>query len=72
MSDKKLKYLSALIGCIVLTIFVACSTQKNTVITRAYHSVNTRYNVHFNANEAYNQAMKDKIEGRNENLSEML
>ncbi len=56
----------------MLTIFVACSTQKNTAVTRAYHSVNTRYNVHFNANEAYNQAIKDKIEGRNENLSEML
>lgn len=53
---------------------VSCSNKKNTAITRAYHSVNTRYNVHFNANEAYKEAMKsyERQQELDENLSQML
>lgn len=56
----------------MLAVFAACSTQKNTVVTRTYHSINTRYNVHFNAQQAYNEALKAKAEEGSENFSEML
>ncbi len=34
----------------------ACSNKKNTALTRFYHSVNTRYNIHYNADIAYKEA----------------
>lgn len=70
----KNKSLYALIPLIsALFIFLsACSNQKNTAVTRAYHSINTRYNVHFNAQEAYDEALRGKIEGTVDNLSDML
>lgn len=34
-------------------LFVACTTEKNTFTTRAYHNVTSRYNIYFNAREAY-------------------
>lgn len=57
---------------VLLILLPACSNQKNTAVTRAYHSINTRYNVHFNAQEAYNEALKAKEEGRKDNLSEIV
>lgn len=70
----KNRFLYALIPVVgVLFILLsACSNQKNTAVTRAYHSINTRYNVHFNAQEAYNEALRSKIEGTVDNLSEMV
>ena len=50
----------------------SCSSTKNTSGTRWYHSVNTRYNVYFNGNEAYNQAWKAQLEGYTENYSQMI
>ncbi|MBN2891795.1 MAG: tetratricopeptide repeat protein [Bacteroidales bacterium] len=42
-------------------LFFACSTQKNTAVTRTYHNVTAHYNVYFNGNESYNAGRK-KIE----------
>lgn len=36
---------------------VACTTQKNTFTTRAYHNVTSRYNIYFNAREAFKTGM---------------
>lgn len=41
-------------------------------MTRFYHSVNTRYNIHFNAEEAYKEALKSRYESQEENLSQMV
>jgi len=65
-------YALILVFSVLFTVFTACSNQKNTAVTRAYHSINTRYNVHFNAQEAYNEALKAKSEGRKDNLSEIV
>lgn len=51
---------------------ISCSNQKNTVITRTYHSVNTRYNIYFNANEAYKEALAAKIKNQDENLTQIV
>lgn len=50
----------------------SCSNQKNTKTTRWYHATNTRYNIHFNAEEAYKEALKAKNTGYKDNLSEMI
>jgi tetratricopeptide (TPR) repeat protein len=52
--------------------FSSCSNKKNTALTRFYHSVNTRYNIHFNADIAYKEAMEAKEKSREDNLSQML
>ncbi len=43
---------------VILLLMVACSTEKNTLINRTYHSTTAKYNGLFNANELLNQAMK--------------
>ena len=51
---------------------MGCSTKKNTQTTRMYHEINTRYNVYFNANEAYKENLKSQIDNRDDNLSKLL
>ncbi|WP_231496792.1 hypothetical protein [Prevotella sp. 10(H)] len=41
-------------------------------MTRFYHSVNTRYNIHFNANEAYKETLKNRSLNQEDNFSQML
>ena len=56
----------------LIVLLASCTSTKNTSGTRWYHSFNTRYNVYFNGNEAYNQALKSQLEGYTENYSEMI
>lgn len=55
-----------------IIVIASCSTKKNTTLTRFYHSVNTRYNIHYNAKIAYDEALLSKINGKDDNLSELL
>ena len=55
-----------------IILLASCSSTKNTGGTRWYHSFNTRYNVYFNGNEAFNQAWKAQLEGHTDNYSEMI
>ncbi|MDR1720507.1 MAG: hypothetical protein LBR67_10390 [Dysgonamonadaceae bacterium] len=50
----------------------ACTSSKNTPGTRWYHSFNTKYNVYFNGNEAFKEALKTQQENYTENYSEMI
>lgn len=50
----------------------SCSNKKNTAVTRFYHSVNTRYNIHYNADIAYREALEAKEKSREDNLSQLL
>lgn len=59
-------------GILLLTLLTSCSNKKNTAISRTYHSVNTRYNIYFNANEAYKEALQQKMESQEDNLSELI
>jgi tetratricopeptide (TPR) repeat protein len=34
-----------------------CSTKKNTLVSRTYHELTTRYNVHFNGKQSYNEGI---------------
>lgn len=57
---------------LVPVLFAACSTKKNTGTTRAYHAINTRYNIYFNANEAYKEALKARQEAYIDTFSHIL
>lgn len=37
-----------------------------------YHAINTKYNIYFNANEAYKETLKTKQEGYQDNLSQII
>ena len=46
----------------VFAVLYSCSTKKDTVVSRNWHSLNTKFNVLFNGKEAF----KKGIEGINE------
>lgn len=56
----------------MLLMFVSCTSTKNTKMTRFYHSVNTRYNIYFNGNEAYKEALKAQNKGYQESYSDFI
>lgn len=68
--SKSILYSSFLV--LFICIIASCATNRNTTLSRTYHSVNTRYNVYFNAHEAYKEALNSKIESLDDNLSEQL
>jgi hypothetical protein len=41
----------------VLASVYACSTEKNTLLSRSYHGLNAHYNGYYNANELINQSL---------------
>ncbi len=57
---------------LLIILIVSCTSSKNTASTRWYHSVNTRYNVYFNGNQAFQEALKNQLDGYKENYSEMI
>ncbi|HEX3006243.1 MAG TPA: tetratricopeptide repeat protein, partial [Bacteroidales bacterium] len=40
-----------------MAIFAGCSTQKNTLITRNYHSLISHYNIYFNGKESFKKGL---------------
>lgn len=56
----------------LVVLFIGCSTKKNTAATRAFHELTTRYNVYFNAEESYNETLKNISENTKDNYSELL
>jgi tetratricopeptide (TPR) repeat protein len=67
-----LKYKSAFIFFALPVLLASCSSTKNTGGTRWYHSFNTRYNVYFNGDMAYREALKTQQESYQENYSETI
>lgn len=59
-----------LLVCIGLT--VGCSTQKNTVKSRWWHSFNARYNTYYNGTLAYIDGSEEKEKGNKDNFTEIL
>lgn len=56
-----------------LIIFIlGCSTKKNTPIRRAYHNTTARYNVYFNAKEAYKAGVKGTLDAYQEDFNNII
>ncbi|WP_282070961.1 tetratricopeptide repeat protein [Polaribacter atrinae] len=47
----------------VFSVLNSCSTRKDTVISRNWHALNTKYNVLFNGKEAFNKGVEQINEG---------
>lgn len=56
----------------VLLAATGCSTQKNTVKTRWWHSFKARYNTYYNGTLAYIDGSLEKENGNKDNFTEML
>jgi tetratricopeptide (TPR) repeat protein len=65
-----LKYKYIPVSLVLLVLLSSCSSTKNTGGTRWYHSFNARYNVYFNGEMAYQDALKAQLNGYKENYSE--
>jgi hypothetical protein len=55
-----------------LLVIHACSTEKDALLSRWYHQVNTKYNGYFNANELIKEALKTYNDSRKEDYSNLL
>lgn len=69
-----MKKVVKLMGIVTAIVFsaVACSTEKNTFITRNYHSLNAHYNGYFNANELIEQSVRTYQTSREEDYYQLL
>ena len=56
----------------IIFAMVACSTEKNTAISRNYHSLNAHYNGYFNANELIKQSIHTYQSSREEDYYSLL
>jgi tetratricopeptide (TPR) repeat protein len=49
-----------------------CGVKKNTRAARFYHAFTTRYNIYYNGEVAYNEALKSLEQGYKENYTELI
>ncbi len=72
----RLKYMNfrliATLFSILFLLITACSTEKNSLVSRTYHGTTAKYNGLFNANELLNQAMTSYKNTAKEDYYEIL
>ncbi|MDR2834899.1 MAG: hypothetical protein LBV69_01680, partial [Bacteroidales bacterium] len=69
---KKRQFVIVSFIIILIMIITACSTKKNTGLSRFYHNTTLKYNIYFNGNEAYKRGM-NRIKSQNvDNYNEIL
>ncbi len=56
----------------IVLLLAGCSTKKNTLFSRQYHQLTTRYNIHFNGNEALKSGMKKMEQNHKEDYTNLL
>ena len=61
-----------LLTVLLLSAASSCSTQKNTGMSRWWHSFNARYNTYYNGSVAYIDASLQKEKGNKDNYTELL
>ncbi len=68
-----IRNMAAIVVSILLFSFSwACSTQKNKLPNRLYHSINAKYNGYFNARESYREGVKRLSNVHNDNYEQVL
>lgn len=70
MKSKIITYIFLSIA--LLGLFTQCSTQKNNGATRAYHYVTARYNVNFNAKQAFLKGIEAVNKQHQDDFTEIL
>ena len=71
-SDNFLKLLKLSVFCIFSISFQSCSTKTNNSFTRNYTALTTKYNVYFNANEAYKEELDLFEKNFNDDFTNMI
>ncbi len=64
------KSVNIFISILCLLLTVGCASKRNTALTRQWSAFTTRYNVHFNGEQAYLEALRNMEEGFEDNFSE--
>lgn len=68
---KRLLYIVC--SCAALfVLLVACSTNKNTPLSRSVQGFKARYNTYFNGNEAYKEGRQLQEDGNKDNFTELI
>lgn len=67
----KIPFILILTGVVVI-FFSSCSTRKNTFPNRSYHTVTSKFNVNFNANEALKSGEAELIKKSIDNYTALL
>ena len=57
---------------IAATGLFSCSTKRNTLESRIYHTLTTKYNLYYNANEAYNRGIEAATLNKSDDSEEIL
>jgi len=70
MKKNRLIFLTGTI--LTVLFFIGCSTQKNTFISRNYHSITTKYNGYFNGRESYKEGIVQLEKLHVDNYEEVL
>lgn len=50
----------------------ACSTQKNTALSRSFHSMKVKYNIYYNGDIAYQEGLKATADAHTDDYSQVL
>ncbi len=66
------KLLYILISIAVVAVFAACSTNKNTGLTRRVQAFKARYNTYFNGHEAFKEGRMAQEQGNKDNYTEII
>jgi len=61
-----------LIPALAISFFSGCSTQKDSFVNRAFHTVNAKYNGYFNAREIYQESLESLSEAHTDNYEQIL
>jgi len=67
-----LKKFSQIAVLFAIIFFVGCSTKKNTVATRTYHSILAHYNIYFNGKESLKKGITRINEGYKDDYNQIL
>jgi tetratricopeptide (TPR) repeat protein len=67
--NNSVKIIVAFIG---LFLLVGCSTKKDAFLNRNFHSINTKYNILYNGNEAFKQGFEQLTSNYEDNYWEIL
>ena len=72
MRQKRNSHVGKIVAIMLLLIVGSCSTEKNTFLTRTYHSTTARYNGLFNAKEMVRISMEGYRDVVREDYSNIL
>lgn len=67
MRKSQIKYIFS-----IIFLLSACSTEKNTLMTRTYHNLTSHYNIYFNGYESFNHGLNKVEDGYEENFTRLL